>query len=123
MESREITVPPLQSQHIRAAYERYVELAKSVPADRFVATLLTELTENDVEVWMSGLTCDINPLCRSELRLFVEVLEIPPEVEAVKAESSIVKKHKGADVMSMMTFANKECPPGCNCDNPWPFLS
>lgn len=125
MESKLIPTPPLHSKYLKSSYERYVALAKTVAPDQFMDQLLKELTEYDVEVWMSGLTCDINEICKREVRFFLEILEVPPEVTNVEANgnSNTHKKQKGSDVVNMMTFANKDCPPGCNCDNPWPFLS
>ena len=113
-----IGVPELQSRHLRNAYERFREVALShATEDEFRDKLTEELKEVDVELWMSGLICDIQPICKQELRYFIPDAPQPPQAELP------TKKHKTGDIMGMMTFANKECPPGCNCDNPWPFMS
>ncbi len=121
LESQQISVPPLQSKYLRLSYERYAHLASKFHGEQFSERLLAELAEYDVEVWMSGLTCDISQICRSELRLFLDAPEV--NEEARHGNTNNGPKKQGSDIIDMMTFANKECPPGCNCDNPWPFLS
>jgi hypothetical protein len=131
-------LPPIQSRHLGRLYQRYCELLVETQPEQFVELLLKELSNDDVEVWMSGLTCDLKEVCQNELRLFLNV-PLPVGGDATAMAKSIVvssesnttaatggeggaKKPK-SDIMSMMTFANKDCPPGCTCDNPWPFLS
>ena len=63
---------------------------------------------------MSGLLCGLSPDCSDEILLFV------PDYDKRRPSPSYLKKEK--DPMSNLNI-NKDCPPGCGCDNPWAFLS
>ena len=67
-----------------------------------------DLKRFDTATWMSGLACCSNEDCSREYSYIM-----PNEVVA------------GGNAKSINVFksADKDCPPGCNCDNPWPFLS
>lgn len=82
--------------HLTACWERYQEIGGDA------ALIEADFKASQVERWMSGLAC-----CRSELCNAVFECIVPPtEVDG--------KPKK---------FFNdpKDCPPGCGCDNPWPF--
>mmetsp|Transcript_14589 Transcript_14589/g.32753 ORF Transcript_14589/g.32753 Transcript_14589/m.32753 type:complete len:93 (+) Transcript_14589:151-429(+) len=78
--------------------------------------LFAEFKENDVETWMSGLVCGTTPDCKQELAYFIEQKEKSGATGATKAK-------KKSNLFSFASNNNPDCPPGCDCDNPWPFLS
>ena len=83
--------------NLKQCWERFVEL------DGNRASIESELKKNQVEMWMSGLAC-----CRNELCNAVYECIVPP----AEGEQTIKKFYKDP----------KDCPPGCSCDNPWPFM-
>lgn len=91
----------LQSQNLSACYRRYYECeGNSVLIEQ-------ELKEVDMAVWMSGLVCYTTEECAKEFDLMI------PNAESNRGPLPSMKK-----------FApDEKCPPGCGCDNPWPFLS
>lgn len=82
--------------HLAACWERYQEI------DGDAALLEADFKAAQVERWMSGLAC-----CRNELCSAVYDCIVPPTEPDGKPKK----------------FYNdpKDCPPGCGCDNPWPF--
>jgi hypothetical protein len=75
--------------------------------------VISELKNRDIETWMSGLICGTNPICQEESAYFVKDLS---------AKSNQANQNQGSSIFKS-TVQDKECPPGCNCDNPWPFLT
>lgn len=102
-----------KAKNLRNCYEHYKAVIgndKEANAKKF----LDILKDNDIELWMSGLICGSKDACKEEMAHFI--------VDAPTTATSSTKSSKN----SPFTFANKDnkdCPPGCNCDNPWPFLS
>ncbi len=70
--------------------------------------------DDDVETWMSGLVCGTNEDCLREFNAMMD--ESRPEV----ATGPRTAPRFGFG--SVETTGGKDCPPGCGCDNPWPFL-
>jgi len=75
--------------------------------------VVSELRNKDIETWMSGLICGTNPICQEEVVYFVKDLSAISNQGNQSQGSSIFKS----------AVQDKECAPGCNCDNPWPFLT
>lgn len=109
------TIVPFLSKNLRSCFECYVDLKnKSVGDEDF---LLSTFQENDIQAWMSGLVCGQSPECKQELVYFIATKETEKNEPSNKAKTS-----------ALFSFANKtadgkDCPPGCGCDNPWPFLT
>lgn len=100
------------SANLQACYDSYVALMNA--GDGKPDLLFKEFKETDVEVWMSGLVCAISADCRKEAAYFIE--------NKKHAASTADGKRK---VNSMFAFSipnGTDCPPGCGCDNPWPFM-
>lgn len=95
------------SENLQRCYDSYMLLMNE--GDGKPDKLFAEFKEHGVEVWMSGLVCGMSPECKQELAYFIE------------------KKHAGngvgKKVNSMFALPSGTiCPPGCGCDNPWPFM-
>ena len=65
-----------------------------------------DLKRYDTATWMSGLACCSSDDCCREYSYIM-----PDEVVAGTAKINVFKS------------SEDDCPPGCNCDNPWPFLA
>ena len=68
------------------------------------------LKEKNVTLWFSGLVCCQNEWCLEQYQLIIP----PSEDEAASAAKALE---------SIRGKLAADCPPGCMCDNPWPFLS
>jgi len=95
------------SANLQSCYDSYIALMNA--GDGKPDHLFAEFKKNGVEVWMSGLVCGMNPECKLELAYFIE------------------KKHAGNGVGKKVNLmfalpSGTTCPPGCGCDNPWPFM-
>ena len=84
--------------HFNNCWNRYLELQGD--NDK----LMSDFKISQVEMWMSGLACCQNALCSAAYDCI-----IPPV-----GENTNLKKYYDANL--------KNCPPGCGCDNPWPFM-
>ena len=69
-----------------------------------------ELSKLDIALWMSGLVCSSNDLCKA----------------AYTAISTEDDKSIGSTEQLKAAFAKHnvtDCPPDCGCDNPWQFMA
>ena len=80
-----------------------------------IALLEKDLADNDVALWMSGLLCGVSPHCSSEMRMFV------PGFKNERVPFFLVEQPQLAN--SQLSQTDKNCLPGCGCDNPWAFIS
>lgn len=112
---QEVTNPelltPLKSKNLRDCFFSFKQYLR-IDNEGNISTekVIEELRKNDIETWMSGLICSINPNCLEEVNY---VLKDPSKKSA---DEQMTKRFKSA-------VEKKDCPPGCNCDNPWPFLA
>lgn len=106
-------IPPIRTKNLADCYARY-----KADMDSFenIDALLKEMRENDLDVWMSGLICALHGGCASDSSLFIEGYS-----NSAGTLSTATKAKPGIPIG--ITFANKDCPPNCGCDNPWAFLS
>ncbi len=93
----------LTSENLAACWEQY----EAMGGKENLSSIISDMQQYDIETWMSGLTCYETEDCQRQYKY------IFPEADEAPAASRHEK------LASMM----KECPPGCGCDNPWPFLS
>ena len=89
----------LESPHLIACFEEYCRL--SGDKDK----VLHRLKEIDCDTWMSGLICATTQACAQEYLLLV------PDGKL------IVPKPDRSQT------SPEDCPPGCDCDNPWQYVS
>lgn len=101
------SLPPLRTKNFSDCYNLFKE---EMDTHGNIEALVKELRENDLDVWMSGLICALHGGCEADSSLFIESSSKPSN----KAKPTIPLG---------ITFANKDCPPNCGCDNPWAFLS
>ena len=87
----------LISTNLKKCYERYEELQGSI------SKIEDELRDIDCAVWMSGLVCCSTDECYKEYKYIV------PDDNSLRAQVTKLP-------------SSESCPPGCGCDNPWPFL-
>ena len=73
------------------------------------AKLEEALKACNVTPWFSGLVC-----CTSEACLRQYQFVVPPTADEAAAAAQALQSLAGKLAI--------ECPPGCGCDNPWPFL-
>lgn len=106
----------LISPNILNCYERYKYLRESSEASQSngVDVLEKDLAENDTAVWMSGLLCGVSPDCIAETGLFV------PGYRGEEIPFYLIEQPKSTKSLSQK---DKDCLPGCGCDNPWAFIS
>jgi hypothetical protein len=97
------------STNLQRCFQYYVENTNEGKESVF-----KQLRDHDLDLWMSGLVCALTDSCASDAALFIKSNLTP----ASKVQSEAKPK-----VPIGITFANKDCPPGCGCDNPWAFLS
>lgn len=103
-------VPEIQTQTLKDCYDYYLQcIQETGNKDR----LIQQMRDNDLDLWMSGLICNQTELCRADAELFLAPLNTPSGDGRVSSTRALPG----------ITFANKDCPPGCGCDNPWAFLS
>jgi len=88
----------LHSPHLVACFEDYCRLE----GDK--EKVMRRLREIECDTWMSGLICGTTQACAREYLLLV------PEGKLI-----IPKQDR--------TGTEAECPPGCDCDNPWQYIS
>jgi len=74
------------------------------------AKLEEALKACNVTPWFSGLVC-----CTSEACLRQYQLVVPPTADEAAAAAQALQSLAGK--------LAADCPPGCGCDNPWPFLA
>jgi hypothetical protein len=120
--SKEVAAPAGEftfiSENLQKCYNSYVALMNE--GNGMPDKLFAEFRQSDVEVWMSGLVCGNSPECRQELSYFIESKRHTP-VDGATSSGGSAK----TEVNSMFSFAiprGTDCPPGCGCDNPWPFM-
>lgn len=89
----------LESPHLIACYEEYSRL--SGDKDK----VLHRLKEIDCDTWMSGLICATTQACAQEYLLLV------PDGKLIVPKPD--RSQTSPD----------DCPPGCDCDNPWQYVS
>jgi len=87
----------LKSTNLRKCYERYEELQGNI------SRIEDELRDVDCAVWMSGLVCCSTDECYKEYKYII------PDDNSLRVQATKVT-------------SSESCPPGCGCDNPWPFL-
>ena len=87
----------LISTNFRKCYKRYEELQGNI------SKIEDELRDIDCAVCMSGLACCSTDECDKEYK-YIMPDDTSLRVQVTKLPSS------------------ESCPPGCGCDNPWPFL-
>jgi hypothetical protein len=108
-----------KSRNLKNCYERYIELMTK--GEGQPTKLFKEFKENDIEVWMSGLVCGVSEDCKTEAAYFCEVKKHNPASSSSAADAE--RKEKINSMFSFaMPSADGNCPPGCGCDNPWPFM-
>lgn len=90
----------LDSENLRACFGSFCILMKEDSSGQNLKLLLKEY---DIAEWMSGLVCGVSDSCREEASLFI-------------------LDKKFAKPAAQTPIDAKDCPPGCGCDNPWPFL-
>lgn len=91
------------SDNFKACYEAYGLKEGQTDA------ILRELQSCDVAPWMSGLVCAQTKECALEFDLIAKT----------DIAASITKLRDDIPAMSKA----ENCPPGCDCDSPWSFLS
>ena len=109
------------SPNLQRCYESYVELMNA--GDGKPTKLFEVFGKNDMEVWMSGLVCGGSDECRQELAYFVP--DTGNSNRHTPSDGSSANTPSRTEVNSMFSFAvprGTDCPPGCGCDNPWPFM-
>jgi hypothetical protein len=123
------SLPPLRSKHLKDCYNLFKSLitldyssgSLKIVTDR----VFEELKNDDLEVWMSGLVCGSTDICQEEACYFIK--DLAPKQKSsqpVSTDDSIVDEVTKAFKPTLLAMnGGKDCPPGCNCDNPWPFLS
>lgn len=97
---------PEEANNLRALWTRYCALAGDE------RRLNADLDKADITTWMSGLACLTNELCdRTYYKIVPDELPNRPEDD-------------GGDKLPRKPAkpTQEECPPGCNCDNPWAFV-
>lgn len=91
---------PFECPNVQNCYESYCKMG----GKNNIEGIVRFLQDSEIETWISGLVCCLNENCARDFnRLFAT---------DIRVETS------NFDYMS-----RKDCPPGCNCDNPWPFLT
>lgn len=109
-------IPEILTETLKDCYNCYLQcIQETGKKDR----LIERIRDNDLDLWMSGLICNQTEFCRSDAELFLA----PPQGTTSSAAKSDGRPSNTASTLSGITFANKDCPPGCGCDNPWAFLS
>ena len=103
---------PFHSKNLRECFlwfRNFIQITEN--GEPNTERVVEEIRKNDLETWMSGMVCGASEECEMELSYFIKSFDPKQKNE----ESS--KRFKTA------TMNAKDCPPGCNCDNPWPFLT
>jgi len=94
---------PDEAVRLKELWTRFCELEgdeKKVDAD---------ITKAEVAPWMSGLCCVTNEVCDN---VFYKI--VPDEAPNGEDGDKLPRKP--------LKPTAEECPPGCNCDNPWAFV-
>ncbi len=107
--------PTIRCRNMRKCFANYINLLEGQDFDD-LGKLHDELQRNDVEVWMSGLVCARNDICKSDINLILP----DTTINTTLSSSHINTTSYGAIAIG---GGVKDCPPGCGCDNPWPFLT
>jgi hypothetical protein len=92
--------------------------------------LLQSFDNHQIQTWMSGLICKTNSNCQQEMIYFIKrkpsssssSSAAAASTDGSRSDSSTLGNHIFQPI-SIMNNNNKNCLPGCGCDNPWPFLS
>lgn len=100
----------IKSVNLRQCLEHFMQITNG-DANK-VDDLVKHLKENDLEVWMSGLACCKDEACKEEVSWVLPATDYSNTTTTTNKTSTAGKFLNG-----------KNCPPGCGCDNPWPFLS
>lgn len=87
--------------------------------------LLQSFDNHQIQTWMSGLICKTNSNCQQEMIYFIKPKPSSSSAAASTGESSSDSSRIGNHIFQPISIMNnnKNCLPGCGCDNPWPFLS
>lgn len=89
--------------HLDGCWLRYCALRGDM------SNIEKDLASVELQLWMSGLVCMTSEECDKMYR------QIIPDTEQTSTGVTIRKA-------TLASMAKDACPPGCNCDNPWPFL-
>lgn len=109
-------VSEFKTQNMSNCYAYY---KNSVQINGGIEVLVKELRDRDLDLWMSGLICGLQvETCGADADLF-----IAPSKTSHPASKKSSGFGAGLNLPAGITFANKDCPPDCGCDNPWAFLS
>jgi hypothetical protein len=104
----------INSKNLRQCYYSY---HKAMRLDNGKTDKLRKIfTENDVEIWMSGLICSISSDCIKETVYFLD------SKGGMKKNDNNVTKNSVFN-FDLTSSSKDNCAPGCGCDNPWAFLS
>ena len=95
-----------ESDRLRSCYERF----ELIGLDE--TRLLDELTSVNLPTWTSGLICGQNSFCLRQYQLLVP-----------NNSTSQMPSNTNAMSSSKVSDLKEDCEPGCNCDNPWPFMT
>jgi hypothetical protein len=97
-----IVILPLLSTNLISVYNRFRELKGDTEV------IQADIKKYDIELWMSGLVCCSNEECSNEYKYLC------PEYTTTTHIFKTKNNKYATDGL--------DCPPGCGCDNPWPFL-
>lgn len=95
---------PEEAKNLAQLWTRFCELEGDMKK------VENDIVRADVMPWMSGLACITNDVCDSTF------YKIVPEENPNSDDSSDKLPRKPVKPKA------EECPPGCNCDNPWAFV-
>ena len=88
---------PMLSPHLIACFDEYCRLGGDTKM------ILQRLKDIECDTWMSGLICGTTQACAQDYLLLV------PD-----GKVTVPKIDRKSD---------EECPPGCDCDNPWAYVA
>jgi hypothetical protein len=119
---------PINSENFRACVESFHTMNGDVNA------LMDELKRIDLAPWFSGLICG-SEACLNEYYIIAPSSR-PKISAALNQGSGSLNASSSGDVTAtveeldmkrsldrFLPQTKEDCPPGCGCDNPWPFLS
>lgn len=112
-------IPAILCRNLTRVFNRY----SAINGD--LKTIECDLEAVNMAPWMSGLVCLRNTNCTNDYNLIT--MKPPPNSDGSKGEEgsddSIPPPEKVAGWLPPGFMRKEDCPPGCDCDNPWPFLS
>eukprot|EP01041_Mallomonas_annulata_P000639 gene639-1232_t len=95
-----------ESERLQSCWERYVE------TNGDEKLFQSDLVQNNLSDWMSTLVCSRSEICN---RYFDCIAEASRKEKSSSTGAMFgMKKRNGTGI--------EDCPPDCDCDNPWPFL-